>query len=102
MSFALTRLSSLEKVFSNKKYMHDYAESATLLKGQSYSYQIAVSSDDNIKADVSVISPLKDYIQLYVVKNVYVDFPVYPKGNNDDDYITKEPSFILILYSIKK
>lgn len=94
MSFTLTRLSSLEKIFPNEKYINDYLESVTLLKGQSYSYQIAISSDDKLKAELSVISPLKDYIKLYEVKNVYADFPAYPKGDSDDDYITKEPALI--------
>lgn len=94
MSFTLTRLSSLEKIFPNEKYIDDCLESVTLLKGQSYSYQIAISSDDKLKAELSVISPLKDYIKLYEVKNVYADFPAYSNGDNDDDYITKEPALI--------
>ncbi len=41
---------------------------------------------------MQVISPLKDYIKLYTVKNTVMDFAVYEDA--DDDYITKEPGLM--------
>ncbi len=61
----------------------------TAMKGEYFSYQIAIQSPSCYELNVEIESPLKEYIKAYVVKDSIVDFPTYPFA--DDQYITKEP-----------
>ena len=71
----------------------------TVLKGQTFSYQIAIESSNNSEITIDIISPLKEYVKLYSVKNVIMDLAAYTDNEElfpvpDDDYITKEPGMM--------
>ena len=65
-------LSSLVKVFKDSNLNHKEYTSASCLKNEKFSYQIAVipSCEDGKELNISVSSPLKDYIKLYEVVNI--------------------------------
>ncbi len=92
MAFTVSQITSLEKVYPNGKYISDSIENISLLKGQSFSYQVAITSDMDIDVSLSLTSPLKDSIKLYSVKNVFADFPTY--NTDDTDFETKQPAMI--------
>lgn len=89
------QISSLEKV--RKDSPMDYAEimHKTLLKGERFSYQIAISTDKFTNGTLEVESDLKPYIKLFAVDNAVMDVPVTEKAALlDEDYITKEPGLM--------
>ena len=65
-------LSSLVKVFKDSELNFKEYTSASCLKNEKFSYQIAVipSCEDGKELNISVSSPLKDYIKLYEVVNI--------------------------------
>ncbi len=65
-------LSSLVKVFKDSNLNFKEYTSASCLKNEKFSYQIAVipSCEDGKELNISVSSPLKDYIKLYEVVNI--------------------------------
>ncbi len=102
MNILLKQISSLEKVTSHSQ-MDELCEitSAKVFAGESYSYQIcgrysSDSADDSpykvYKADtyVFVDSALKDYINVYCVKDAVADC-VDP---HDDDVVLTEPGIV--------
>ncbi len=90
----LRQVSSLEKVRLDDKLKHKEIKKARVLKGEKFSYQISALSDlDPGQLKVSIESPLKDYIKLYLVKNTVMDFPTYERCK-DNDYITKTPGLM--------
>ncbi len=89
MNLNVTQVSSLEKI--RPCGMGDVKKvfRKTIMGGETFSYQIAIEAADNTEFKVQVISPLKDFVKLYAVKNIAVDYTTRPFA--DDDYITKEP-----------
>lgn len=88
MDFKVKQVSSLEKVFYQdidqlKEFNHK-----TVMRGETFSYQIAMQAPINTAATVEIDSPLKDYIKVYAVRNIPMDFPNYYDANPEDDYIT--------------
>ena len=86
--------SSLEKVFLNDFNSCEEYTSASALKGEEFSYQIAYKSDipreqngTRIPLKVKVESNLRDMITIYLVGNVASELPAYP-GKCDENYIT--------------
>ncbi len=90
MNFSINQFSSLEKIRCKADIPKKSITKKLLLKGERFSYQIAVCSDAMIDLCVSIKSPLKDYINLYKVCDVIMDYPCN-REIQDDDYITKEP-----------
>ena len=91
-------LSSLEKVFLTKTPEAKEFREFTCLKGERFSFQLAVKyiSDEDITRSfqntvtvaVAVDSPFEN-MNIYSVENVPVDNPCF--ANADDYYISKEP-----------
>lgn len=92
MNYKLKQISSLEKICPKDSIDFAEIESKVLLKGESFSYQIALESKLCTDFKVSVKSPLASDIKLYAVKNVAMDFACPP--DSDDDFITKEPGLM--------
>lgn len=91
----IKQISSLEKARAN--FVPDFEEifSKTCLKGERFSYQIAVKSDDILNGIIEVDSLLKDNIKVYTVLNAVMDKPVTENvASNDINYITKEPGLM--------
>lgn len=90
----LKQISSLEKVRSDDNLKYQEIEEAEVFKGEKYSYQVCVISDLNPgQVRLSLQSELKDYIELYVVKNSVMDMASYADCK-DADYITKKPGLM--------
>ncbi len=88
MDFKIKQVSSLEKVFKTDIDSLKQLYRKTLMKGETFSYQIAMQCPINTEVVVDIDSPLKEYVKVYAVKNAPVDFPAYIDA--DDDYLTKE------------
>ena len=88
MDFKIKQVSSLEKVFKTDIDSLKQLYRKTLMKGETFSYQIAMQCPINTEVVVDIDSPLKEYVKVYAVKNAPVDFPTYIDA--DDDYLTKE------------
>jgi hypothetical protein len=90
----IKQISSLEKVRPSDNIEGLKAiDKKILLKGESFSYQIALFSKENKEVDIKVISSLKDNIKLYEVQNAIADYPSFDY-HDDEDYITKTPQLI--------
>lgn len=102
MKHIVKQVSSLEKIRTSGIGDVICIDKQTVMKGEKYSYQIAVEVDnenDTLRSNfiVEVNSSLKDYIKLYFVKNAIMDMAAYNESNRykvDDDYITKEPGIM--------
>ena len=96
MNLKLIQLSSLEKVFLNRSIASAEYNSASILRGEEFAYQIAyffegkTGPDTKADFDVTVSSPLAQNIAVYDVGNVPSEMPAYQE-DCDDDYIITEP-----------
>lgn len=80
------QLSSLAKVFPNRVFGNTI-ENAEILKGQTYSYQIALKGKGTYSFEIN--SEIKEYITVSRVGYVPMTLPTYEECK-DDDYLTKE------------
>ncbi len=89
------QLNSLEKIRLDDKLEYDEINTSSVLRGERYSYQIAIRGDWAL-LDISVASPIADCVTLYNVENSVMDYPVYDSSilETDDDYISKEPGLM--------
>lgn len=90
MAVTIRQISSLEKVRSTDTPELSEIHSRTMLAGERFSYQISLWSDKAYYAQVSVESPLKEYIQVYRVREANMDYPMHPDVPQED-YITFIP-----------
>ena len=100
MNFKTRQISSLSRVFLDGNCALDEICSASALKGERYSYQIAYQSEDSFTAEISVESPLSQYISIREVGSVPSELPVY---KSDCGYYERtEPGlFPDVLYPVK-
>lgn len=90
MNIKIQQISSLEKIRCINDIPEKEINKALLMKGESYSYQVAVCTDMMLDMKVKVKSELKECIKLYKVDSAIMDFPGY-RDRCDDDLITKDP-----------
>ncbi|MBO4354447.1 MAG: DUF4091 domain-containing protein [Clostridia bacterium] len=89
----LKTVSSLEKVFIDSK-ITDYAETSRLsaLRGERVSFQVAFTTGEGVErcemCAVSLSGDLAPLSRVRKVKNVPVEYPVYP-DRTDDNYLRK-------------
>lgn len=82
-------VSSLEKVFVDSSIDNLLElKRFSMLKNEKKSFQIAFKSTKNERVAISVESPIDDFLNVSVVKNIQSDFPAMK--NADDYYIKKE------------
>lgn len=93
MNLIVKQLSSLEKVLDINKIEYKEIDKLNALLGEQISYQISACSNESTELEFEIVSELKPYIQAYVVKNIIMDFPVYPENANTG-YLTKEPGYM--------
>ena len=91
----LHKVSSLEKIMT-KADVKDTLESATVLPGEHFSYQIIMFADESVDHQrvykLSVDSELRDYVKLYFVRSVVADLP--RRIDADEDYLASKPCLI--------
>lgn len=89
------QISSLEKVRHDSDMNYNEIFYKNVLQGERVSWQIAIKSDEHVRAYVKVISPLSDYVKLFYVENAVMDAAaVRDEAFEDDGYITKEPGIM--------
>ncbi len=95
MKLQLKQVSSLIKVRLNDNFDYPEINSATVLGGERFSYQLAYTGESRWPT-VSCRSELLEHIQIYSVENAAMDMPVYDEEvrHCDDYYITKEPGLM--------
>lgn len=95
MQLQVKQVNSLEKIRLNDELNHTEISSAKAVKGERFSYQIAVRGPWAL-LNIEVKSALKDHIKLYSIENSPMDYAVYDAGAapSDDDYITKTPGLM--------
>lgn len=89
------QISSLEKARTHEK--PDYAEifCKTCLKGERFSYQVAVRSEELVHGKIKIVSELGDNVKVFNVLNAVMDQPVTePFALPDINYITLEPGLM--------
>ena len=90
----IKQISSLEKVKLTDGINYKEINKAEAFKGEKFSYQICALSDLNPgQVKLNLQSELKDYIELYIVKNSVMDIATYIDCK-DTDYITKKPGLM--------
>ncbi len=97
MEIKVKQVSSLEKIRTVGIGNIKDIDKKTLMKGETFSYQIAIESPLHVQLKTEIESPIKEHVTLYNVKNIIMDFPVYTTNKiwvADDDYITKEPGLM--------
>lgn len=92
MDLTVKQVSSLEKIRPDGIGMVKPFRRKTVMRGQFFSYQIAVSSSNNTTLHIKIASKLKKAITVYSVKNVIMDLPTYEGA--DDDYLEKSPALM--------
>lgn len=90
MELIVKQVSSLHKIRSTDTLDLPQLTEKTCLAGERLSYQISLKSRKELIADVAVESTLAEHIRLYRVREVNMDYPVYP-DNPEEDYITLTP-----------
>lgn len=88
MNVIVKQVSSLEKIRSCGIGDIDTVVHKTIMRGESFSYQIALETRENIELELFIDSEIKENIRLYEVKNVVMDFAA--NIDADNDYLTKE------------
>ncbi|MDD6214676.1 MAG: DUF4091 domain-containing protein [Firmicutes bacterium] len=90
MNITVKQLSSLKKVRSINDMQTDEICKKMILAGQSFSYQVAVYSDEKAEIEVEIDSSLSEYIRLYAVRDTVMDYTADPEVT-DTDFLTREP-----------
>ena len=92
MNISVKQISSLEKIRSAADLGHEVSH-ARLLRGERYSYQVVLVSDRPGCVRVEAVSPLKDWVRLYMVRDTVMDYP-QNQDNCDGDYLTDRPGLM--------
>ena len=93
MSLKIKQISSLEKILPKDMVRGNEVFEKTLLRGQSFNYQIVLTETVAVLYDVSVESPIADQVHLYTVQNAQMDLPTSAPGY-DQDFITEVPGIM--------
>ncbi len=84
-------ISSLEKVLPQSSLNAKRLSSMTVLHGENQAYQIAFKDRHKTKAEIFVNSDIREYIEVYSVRNVPVTLATFEEAEKDPNYISKEP-----------
>lgn len=75
-------ISSLEKIYDSDKMPSEELKRFTLLRNEKKSFQLAVEVSEEIKAELTIISDIKD-IRIYTVEHLKSELPIQKKGADD-------------------
>ena len=96
------QVSSLEKVRFPEIGDLKRIDRKIAMRGEKFSYQIALESKTNLEINVSVETPFVKNLKIYSVKNTVVDYVTFDFA--DKDYIMDAPGLmpdILLPYDLK-
>ncbi len=75
-------ISSLEKIYDSDKMPSEELKGFTMLRNEKKSFQLAVEVSEEVKAELTVISDIKD-IRIYTVEHMKSELPIQKKGADD-------------------
>ncbi len=90
MNLTVKQISSLEKIREYSELPKRGIFNHTMLRGESFSYQLSISSTERSLVTVSLKSNISDCVKLYLVKDAVMDFPLN-YFEDDGDYLTDKP-----------
>ena len=101
MNLTVKQISSLEKIREYSELPLRGFSNHTILAGESFSYQLVVSSAERARITVSVKSNISEHVKLYLVNDAAMD---YPHGPEDDggDYMTDTPPVLCQIFSFPR
>lgn len=82
-------LSSLAKVFSDKKPSDENFSSFSMLKNERSSFQLAVCSSEDTELSLDITGWNREKVSMFVVREIPSDLPAY--DDSDDYFIKKTP-----------
>lgn len=82
-------LSSLAKVFSDKKPSDENFSSFSMLKNERSSFQLAVCSSEDTELSIDITGWNREKVSMSVVREIPSDLPAY--DDSDDYFIKKTP-----------
>lgn len=85
--------SCLEKILPNAHSFKEPYDSASVLVGEEFGYQIVLYSDDEQSELVTFKKNIPLFCKLYLVKSVPVSWPHY-KNDPKNDYVIDEPALV--------
>lgn len=91
MNVTVKQITSLDKVFEENKVIPTEIKSANVFLGERFSYQLYYHADENKACDITINSPLLEYITLYKVDMVPCDMTTRGEIRGwplDSDYLT--------------
>ena len=91
--FISKQISSLEKVRQYSPMNYKEIEKATVLRGERFTYQIAMCQTPMMVGKIRVESPLLPYIRIYKVEQSVMDKPT-TCGSKEAGYITTDPGLM--------
>ena len=77
MNLTVKQISSLEKIRNIDDIPQRAIEQKTMLGAEVFSYQIVICTDESTCMSVEIKSPIEEYVKVYKVDRVYMDFPNY-------------------------
>ncbi len=94
MEIKLKQVSPIDKVLKDS-LVYKEVNSKKAVRGERIEYQIVLSAPKVCYANISIDSPLKEYVKVYSVKDIFVETPFTdPRAESDNGYITKTPAAI--------
>lgn len=90
MKIEIKQISALEKVIAGRDTAFEQVHKKSALAGERVSYQLCITSQEGLFADISVQSLLAEHIQLYQVRDAYADAPLTENGAKPEDYLSLE------------
>lgn len=75
-------ISSLEKIYDSDKMPSEELKGFTMLRNEKKSFQLAVEVSEEVKAELTVISDIKD-MRVYTVEHLKSELPIQKKGADD-------------------
>ncbi len=97
MCVTIRQISSLDKIFKENPRKASEIERAEVLKGERFSYQLAIYSRKAMLASVEVESELPEAVRLYREGFANCDMPSFAEGKKDcvdENYLTFRPCLI--------
>lgn len=92
MNLKIVQISNAEKIRNVADMDKRRVFRQELLLKEQFAYQLAIYCENACSLKVTVNTPLKNQVKLYVHKNSVMDYP--GKVAWDDDYITNEPGLM--------
>lgn len=91
MEIKAAQISSLEKVRQGENGPFREIHKRTVLPGERVSYQIHLCADCRADAAVHVETALQEYVQLFLVKDAFLDLPCREEDMDGENYLSLEP-----------